>query len=361
MPRSYLNPFMISAGGLWGLFTVHGEYRLGLRSGTYLIKVHGAGGAGGENGGMGWPNATAGAGGAGGTGEIITRIISVPSHLSTNIHVGAGGLTHTNGGNGGAGGAGGGGSSVGGPGGAGGGGGEPSYIAINNTYYVAEGAGGGGGGGGGGTTAYNNASRGGAGGGGGGYYRFSAGAIIAVDGKTGGNQTTDYGQAGTDGNTTDFPTIASGRGATGTSDSYRIAGGAGASGGGASGASGGGWASYSSGGSFGGGGGGAAGGSLDAGGGGAGAGGVDTLAQPGSNAHTIPTASVDYLGNVVTSGWGVGGTTDTDGADGWVYITRTGPAITIDNQGLLSDETITDEDNGSLTDAEIITENNGVL
>ena len=302
------------------LWKENGAYNIKISDGTYYFWERGAGGAGGENGGTGWVNAPAGSGGAGGVGNLLFSSFVISGDTDVTVYVGAAGKTASNGGNGGSGGAGGG-ASVGGPGGAGGGGGEPSYIKVDNVYYVANGGGGGAGGGGGGTNYPSHAARGGGGGGGGGYYRLEGDSIISVAGKSGGNQTASYGENGTAGNTTDFPDIRSGDGGGGFSNVYYIAGGSGASGGGASGASGGGWGSYTEGnGAGGGGGGGGAGGSPDAGGGQAG-GGYGTGTN-GSNYHTTPTSSTDYLGNEVISGWGIGGSVNMDGYDGWVYLVR---------------------------------------
>ena len=129
---------------------------------------------------------------------------------------------------------------------------------------------------------------------------------------------SSYTQAasGTTGNVEDFPGVYSGAGTKGDAGPA----GAGASGGGASG------------------GGGSYGGGNDAyndsGGGGGGAGGCDDAGGgkggpqkyfPGKDAynhHTTPTPTKDHLGNEVTSGYGVGGTTNTNGTDGWLYIKR---------------------------------------
>jgi hypothetical protein len=40
------------------------------------------------------------------------------------------------------------------------------------------------------------------------------------------------------------------------------------------------------------------------------------------NVHTAPTSTTDYNGIKQTASWGVGGTTNTNGTDGWVFIER---------------------------------------
>ena len=68
---------------------------------------------------------------------------------------------------------------------------------------------------------------------------------------------------------------------------------------------------------------GGAGGDYDAGGGGYGTGSkITTYLTSAYNVHSAPTATTDYDGNTQTSGWGTGGTTNTNGSDGWVYIKR---------------------------------------
>lgn len=145
--------------------------------------------------------------------------------------------------------------------------------------------------------------------------------IVSVPGQKGGAQTTAQGAAGVAGNTTDFPSLSSGNGGTGYSNGgagwINIAGGSGKTGGGASGASGGGWASYSDGGAGGGGGGAGAGGSTDAGGGGASYRGGGAA----SNHHTTPTDTLEEnLTYGLNNNAGIGGTTNSDGTDGYVLI-----------------------------------------
>ena len=195
------------------------------------------------------------------------------------------------------------------------------------TYLYAQGGGGGGGGGGGSYYGGSN-TKAGNGGGGGGYYHFNEdGSIGVYQGKTGGNGYRlgeGNGAAGVAGYTDLFgTTIYSGSG--GRSGYYsshnHFYGGAGQTGAGASGGGGGNSGGHSS--NHTGGGGGGAGGSLDAGGGAGAYGGYDdtTQATAGYNHHTTPTAGKNHLGEIVTSGWGVGGVPSADGSDGWAYIT----------------------------------------
>lgn len=133
--------------------------------------------------------------------------------------------------------------------------------------------------------------------------------------------------AGVAGNTTDFPTITSGKG--GNNRWGNIYGGAAASGGGASGG-GGGYGGGNDSDNVGGAGGGGAGGSLDAGGG---KGGTSynqysgTAGGDGYNPHTTPTASTDYAGAASNLGRGGNGQTSsqaaTNGYNGWFYIVST--------------------------------------
>lgn len=320
--RTQLNPLMM-INKYERFFTAAGTQTLTLSPGRYLFVMRGGGGGGGENGSNGrW--GAGGAGGAGGMGEIQTETILITEPTSVELYVGAGGLTYANGGNGGAGGSAG---FTGGAGGRGGGGGMPSYIVINNEYYVANGGGGGGGGGGGSTTSRERYAYGAGGGGGGGYYRFTNGTITSVPGQKGGNCNTypvTMGQAGTAGNTTDFPDIKSGDGGGYASwVGYNYNGAKGASGGGASGAGGGGESQntdYSAGGA----GGGGAGGSTDAGGGKCGSGGA-AAPTDASNPHTTPTdTTFENAQNGITGNYGIGGGVNTNGADGFVYIKRVG-------------------------------------
>lgn len=319
------------------LYQTPGVFYLNVPRGRYKISMRGAGGAGGVTGGTAYGNsdvvASGGAGGAGGTGELVEHTITVVHPTRATIYVGVGGKTYANGGNGGAGGAGG--NSV--ASGAGGGGGHPTYIVFDDHAFIDEtdteiailyATGGGGGGGGGSGALYGRYRWAGCGGGGGGYYRLEfdettrTATIKSIPGKAGrasGGNDDANGPAGLAGNTVDFPTVRSGRGGRGGySESVRSWGGAVAYGGGASGGGGGaGAGNHSS--AFGGGGGGGAGGCLDAGGGFAGIGKTtDTIATAGYNAKTIATASTDYLGQ--DSALGRGGTTNTNGGNGWLYI-----------------------------------------
>lgn len=363
-----LNPLMYKEWPLKSrLWTTAGSYRVLLEPGSYTLTIHGAGGAGGSTSTAPY---SGGVGGAGGVGQLVTETISIDTAEIATIYVGAGGLTYNNGGNGGG--------SDGNPagggkyqqnyiGGFGGGGGYPTYIKIGNTFYIA--LGGGGGGGGGASARYGRYGQAGSGGGGGGFYRIDAttGVITSVPGQLGsrgGGQDDGAGQAGRTGNTTDFPTLQSGQGGRGGySEEARGRGGASAYGGGASGGGGGGGAgNHSS--AYGGGGGGGAGGCADAGGGKCGTGMQRYgAATDGSNPHTVPTPTVNYMGQAVSTGWGVGGTTDTNGSAGWAYIVQTSRKAVpnIVDQGLLSDPTITTVDNGELDDGTITTTDNGEL
>lgn len=321
-----LNPLMYHEANISRLLTVAGTYKIPVVRGRYSVKVCGAGGAGGANGLS--DGYAGGEGGPGGTAMPETYTVDITSAGMLTVYVGAGGKTYANGGNGGAGGdrtttSHGNWGQVGGPGG---GGGYPSYVKTNglaDTEFLSA-LGGGGGGGGGGGAGRDRYSGGGGGGGGGGYYRFADGVITSVPGQKGGKGAKywDTGGAGVNGNTQDFPSIASGHGGRGGAGSGSGPGGAAAYGGGASGAGGGGGDGNSSN-AYGGRGAGGAGGSETAGGGRQGGGG-GTGATEASNLIDTPIAGTDYQGNVVTSGWGVGGTTNTNGSDGWVYIVRTG-------------------------------------
>lgn len=202
---------------------------------------------------------------------------------------------------------------------------ENDVYDVSSVYLYALGGGGGGGGGAPGRISYR--ADGGSGGGGGGYYRFTGDIsepFISVPGKQGSKGGTysssshTYANAGTTGNTIDFPGVYSGNGARSSTNSSGVNG---AYGGGASGAGGreGASAEHSS--ISSGAGGGGAGGDLDAGGGKAGTG-YFSGATAGYNHHTTPTATKDHLGNTQTSGWGVGGGVNANGSDGWLYIKR---------------------------------------
>lgn len=299
------------------LFTSTGTHTLLLTPGTYRATIHGAGGAGGANGTNN--DYSGGAGGAGGVGKRKVEYFTLTEQTEIKIYVGNQGKTKANGGNGGNGGSG-----I--TGGAGGGGGEPSYVKVNSKYYFA--LGGAGGGGGGGSAAAGRYCNSGGGGGGGGFYRFDSltGAITSVPGANGGNsggQNDGEGKTGGAGNTTDFPGVYSAHGGGGGYyKGNRTYGGAGNSGGGAGGGGGGaGAGNHDS--SHSGAGGGGAGGDTDAGGGGNGSGSRNTDKMTNAyNVHTTPTSTTDYLGNKQTAKWGVGGTTNKNGTDGWVFIER---------------------------------------
>lgn len=302
--KTPLNPLMFAGGSKDLLITVAGRTDVKLRPGKYVITMCGGGGAGGTR-----SMNSAGNGGAGARGDIQSATITITDTVVATVYVGAGGRTYANGGNGGR--------SDDSPaptgkyrgnniGGFGGGGGYPTYIKIGNRYYFANGG--------------------------------------ADDGAA---------AQGVAGNTTDFPGLASGRGGTGGYYKYtRGPGGAGANGGGASGGGGGGGAgNHSS--SHGGGGGGGAGGSPDAGGGAAGYGwGPATNA---ANHHTTPTPAVDYLGQPVTAGWGIGGYGQTadiaagNGADGWFYLTRVA-AVAKEDFGFINETADEYRDYGNITD-----------
>ena len=203
---------------------------------------------------------------------------------------------------------------------------QPNDWYIENDGYIFA-LGGGGGGGGGGGASYGRGCPSAGGGGGGGYYRFDNGTITSVPGATGGKNggnNDGEGSAGGAGNTLDFPLCYSGHAGGGgySDDDNRSYGGAGNNGGGAGGGGGGaGAGNHSS--SRSGAGGGGAGGDYDAGGGGLGTGSRNTYrATSAYNVHTNPTATKDYNGNTQTSGWGVGGGTNANGSDGWIYIKR---------------------------------------
>lgn len=301
------------------LWKERGTYSVLLPAGTYYTYIHGGGGAGGNTAAATSLGAS-GTGGAGGKGDFITSSFVLADESVVSVYVGPGGLTYNNGGNGGAQGT----AHDSETSAAGGGGGYPSYVKTPTQIIVAPGGGGGGGGAASGQKSgrYSNS---GCGGGGGGYYRpvvdGTSISIVSVPGKTGapaGGDDDGSGSSGTTGNTIDFPTVYSGSGGDGGYyDGVRGHGGAMAYGGGASGAGGGaGAGNHTS--SRGGGGGGGAGGSLDASGGGRGMGYRD--GKDGFNFHTTPTKTINYLNQVMSNGWGIGGTTNMNGADGWVYI-----------------------------------------
>lgn len=201
--------------------------------------------------------------------------------------------------------------------------------------------------------------------------------LESVPGQNGANQQARYGASGTAGNTTDFPDIKSGAGGAGYSNGsagwINISGGAAASGGGASGASGGGWGDYSSGGSEGGGGGGGAAGDDIAGGGGSSYRG----GQAASNHYTTPLSTENNLGETVSTGWGTGGTTNTNGSDGWIYIERIGRIIipnvmdlgllstadpqSLDNAGAITGIVAESDDAGSITGTVSDTDDAGTI
>ena len=145
-------------------------------------------------------------------------------------------------------------------------------------------------------------------------------SVQSVAGKNGSNGVgSQNANPGVNGNTTDFPTIKAGTAGEGSDWQSRGSKAAGGSGGGASGGGGGGtnWnTDYSAGGV----GGGGAGGSLDASGGQCGSG--WNTGTNGSNYHTTPTATTDYLGRTVASGWGVGGVAGMNGSAGWIYLAK---------------------------------------
>lgn len=176
-------------------------------------------------------------------------------------------------------------------------------------------------------------------------------SVESVPGKNGANGAGAFDPVnGTAGNTTDFPNIRAGRGHNGYDweNTWRDYYSAYVYGGGASGGGGGG-ANWNTDYSTAGGGGGGAGGSTDASGG---AGGNSW--RPGetaSNFHTTPTPTIDYLGNVVTQGGGVGGIAGMDGTDGWVYLVRGEDVVEILNLGfIMSYEPESIDDAGGIVD-----------
>lgn len=294
--------------------------------GTYKFIVRGAGGAGGETPptASGW-NFVAGVGGCGGKGELKEYIVDIPYLNIAQIRIGEGGKIYSSGGNGGEYGNAG---SNGAPrSGSGGGGGKPSYLQLNLNYYIANG-GGGGGGGGGIATANRRYDNGGAGGGGGGFYKTEIVndvlQIISVAGKKG-RGATDYDTPGVAGATGDGdPELYGGAGGKGGYN-HNI-GGAQGFGGGASGASGGGGPSNDNG-SAGGSGGGGAGGCKDAGGG---KNARNTIynnfnsdIESYNAGKTTPTNTLPENAEYgVNANYGIGGTTNTNGAQGFILIQR---------------------------------------
>lgn len=330
------------------LYTDAGGYFLTIPAGTYLAYLHGAGGAGGEAGGA--TNFAAGEGGAGATGDLVTTNFTLPEEMQIYIYVGEKGYTYAYNGNGGAGGS----ASYSNIGGNGGGGGRPSLLvieyALTEEYFYANGGGGGGGGGG---SAHGHASHmrysgPGGGGGGGGFYRVANHMIESVPGQNAvdGN--------GVQGNITDFPLLKSGNSGAGGDDGAYYAGKPGAYGGGASGAAGT-RGKQNTDWTYSGGGGGGAGGSADAGGGHGGYGQEGRSAgQNGTNYHSLPTKSINWLGQEVLSGWGIGGIPNMNGSDGWVYIARVEDVIDTMNCGSIT-EAATTLNMGLITDAVVDT------
>lgn len=306
------------------LYETAGTFSLFLKAGFYHIKMKGGGGAGG-----------AGAGGAGGTAPLYERTINLTEDQTVEISVGEGGKIYgTTGSNGGAPGSN---RSTGNVQYGGGGGGYPSYVKCvlgNSDYYVV--ANGGGGGGGGGANAAGGRYQGGSGGcGGGGYYYMNnKGELKDYHGATGGagSAVEAPGGAGSNGPGQTFSgyTASAGNGGSG----YRRGGGAGGQGFGASGGGGGGGKSNDGDGyrRRAGGGGGGAPGCPDAGGGAGGLSINDSYSGQGSNYHTTPTSSTNYLGE--TSTLGQGGGVNTNGHNGWVYIERVSNNIEYDDSDI---------------------------
>jgi len=158
-------------------------------------------------------------------------------------------------------------------------------------------------------------------------------SVESVAGKNGSNGVgSQNANPGVNGNRTDFPTIKAGTAGEGSDWQSRGSKAAGGTGGGASGGGGGGtnWnTDYSCGGV----GGGGAGGSLDASGGQCGSG--WNTGTNGSNYHTTPTATTDYLGRTVASGWGVGGVAGMNGSAGWIYLAKGEDVTEVINLGTL--------------------------
>lgn len=288
-----------------------------LPAGTYDFIKRGGGGSGGTNGTKTDSSGAGGLGGAGGKGKLTIDRVTITSTTTVNIKVGTGGVGtgatggYTNGGTG--------------NGGNGGKSGHASYVKVGTSYYGANGGAGGGGGGGGGTNRQARYKGGAGSGAGGEYLRWnqSNGTETTVAGKNGvnGNGYRDP-INGTTGNTTDFPSVYSGRGHNGRDwetasvdywSSYVY-------GGGASGGAGGGsnWnTDYSTGGAAGGG----AGGDDDASGGGGGDGWLP--GENGYNYHTTPTNTLaENQSYGVNANYGIGGATNTNGTSGFVLIRR---------------------------------------
>jgi hypothetical protein len=158
-------------------------------------------------------------------------------------------------------------------------------------------------------------------------------SVESVAGKNGSNGVgSQNANPGVNGNRTDFPTIKAGTAGEGSDWQSRGSKAAGGTGGGASGGGGGGtnWnTDYSCGGV----GGGGAGGSLDASGGQCGSG--WNTGTNGSNYHTTPTSTTDYLGRTVASGWGVGGVAGMNGSAGWIYLAKGEDVTEVINLGTL--------------------------
>ena len=312
------------------LFTTGGWYYIVLEPGAYRITGRGGGGCGGDS--CAAISGTPAEGGAGAPGGTFDQQITVTDFTVASIYVGQGGVHNLNGGNGGGGGA---------PyatgynasaGGAGGGGGQPSFVIVNNTKLIATGGGGGGGGGGNNIHGQGRYEPGSGGGGGGGYYYVPAAInnnnLVSVPGKTGAQGANFWtaGNAGVQGNITDFSSLYSGQGGYGGAYDrtyYERPGGASAAGGGASGGGGAGGA-YNGDYAFGGGGGGGAGGSTLAGGGAGGTtSGVDGNGSAAYNHYTQPIdvwSDNEVLG--AAGVYGRGGTTSTPGNSGFIRIAR---------------------------------------
>lgn len=194
---------------------------------------------------------------------------------------------------------------------------------------------------------------------------YSVGNIESVPGKKGGRGAinADHGskaaQAGTTGNTQDFPDIVSGKGGNGNDNTGLANGAQNASGGGASGA-GAGCGTGNSSASRGGGGGGGAGGSTDAGGGQGGTG--NQNGSDASNQHTYRTDTVyentsfGFAGN-----YGMGGGTATNGNSGFVYIRLLKTRVSTWDLGQITEEVTEIEDMGAVDSAVSNTLNMGIL
>lgn len=305
---------------------------ISLPAGQYQFIMRGGGGAGGQTGGN-YGDSVGGVGGCGGCGKLVVQDVTVYSGgRHYNIVIGTGGLTYSNGGNGGFRGAGGVNASP--YAGSGGGGGMPSYVWWTNNgndYFYAANGGGGGGGGGGAATNNRRYDAGGAGGGGGGFYKIASNSqngfsVTSMAGKAGKNSTGYYtaGSVGENGyyiNSKDLNIYAggggNGTGAVGAGQArYR----------GASGSSGGGGPANSNTGA-GGNGGGGAGGCEDAGGG-ANARNTkysqyNSSLAPTNAGKTTPTNTLaENQSYGVNADYGKGGTTNTNGSQGFVIVKR---------------------------------------